>query len=149
MQLLRPSDYENKQSCKGLSRSQFQFLLLGSAAMSAAKWLVLVNLLQIPAAVHATPFGQHELVSRDVGIGQLPIPSTYDAPRFRWWWPGGWIEPDVVESEIQSIASAGFGGGEIGDVEDSIKVSMDPKIYGWARDRWNAGVLAAYKSAQK
>ncbi|PYH42961.1 uncharacterized protein BP01DRAFT_403856 [Aspergillus saccharolyticus JOP 1030-1] len=94
-------------------------------------------------------FSLHELVERDVGIGQLPIPSTYDAPRFRWWWPGGWVEPDVVTSELQSIAAAGFGGGEIGDVEDSIKVAMDPRIYGWARDRWNAGVLAAYKTAQR
>lgn len=59
------------------------------------------------------------------------------------------MEPDVVASELQSIAAAGFGGGEIGDVEDSIKVAMDPRIYGWARDRWNVGVLAAYKTAQR
>ncbi|PYI36062.1 hypothetical protein BP00DRAFT_308050, partial [Aspergillus indologenus CBS 114.80] len=70
-------------------------------------------------------------------------------PRFRWWWPGGWVEPDVVKNEMQSIAAAGFGGGEISDVQDSIKVSMDPRIYGWARERWNAGVLAAYKTAQR
>ncbi|RAH68886.1 uncharacterized protein BO66DRAFT_439892 [Aspergillus aculeatinus CBS 121060] len=117
--------------------------------MRSIKWFSLVSFLPIPAAVYATPFNQHELVGRDVGIGQLPKPSTYDAPRFRWWWPGGWVEPDVVASELQSIAAAGFGGGEIGDVEDSIKVAMDPRIYGWARDRWNAGVLAAYKTAQR
>lgn len=117
--------------------------------MSAIKWLALVNLLQISAAVYATPFGLSENANRDISIGQLTVPSTYDAPRFRWWWPGGWVEPGVVESEMQSIAAAGFGGGEIGDVEDSIKVSMDPKIYGWASDRWNAGLLAAYRMAQK
>ncbi|KAL4805214.1 hypothetical protein BDV18DRAFT_153020 [Aspergillus unguis] len=96
--------------------------------MSALNWLALLALL-----VH----------------GKLAVPSTYDAPRFRWWWPGGWIEPSVVESEIQAIAAAGFGGGEICDVEDSIKVAMDPKIYGWAGERWNAGVLAAYQAAQQ
>jgi hypothetical protein len=117
--------------------------------MSSIKWLALVYLLRIPAAVYATPLDQPGLMSHDASIGQLSLPTTYDAPRFRWWWPGGWIEPDVVESELQSIASSGFGGGEISDVEDSIKASMDPKIYGWARDRWNAGVLAAYKTAQK
>jgi hypothetical protein len=108
-----------------------------------------VNIIQIPAAVYATPFGPSDLVNRDISIGKLSDPSTYDAPRFRWWWPGGWIEPSVVESEILAIAAAGFGGGEISDVEDSIKVAMDPKLYGWARERWNAGMLAAYKTAQK
>ncbi|KAK2595735.1 hypothetical protein N8I77_013760 [Diaporthe amygdali] len=50
------------------------------------------------------------------------------SPRFRWWWPGGWIEPHEVQSEIVAMIDAGFGGAEIGDVEDSIKVQMDPQV---------------------
>lgn len=80
---------------------------------------------------------------------QLPIPSKYESPRFRYWWPGGWIDPDVVQNEVEAIAAAGFGGTEIGDVRDSITVKMDPKVYGWAGYRWNDGVLAAYKAADE
>ncbi|KAL4976284.1 hypothetical protein BDW66DRAFT_151228 [Aspergillus desertorum] len=73
--------------------------------------------------------------------GQVPVPSSYEAPRFRYWWPGGWIDPDVVKEEVEAISLAGFGGAEMGDVRDSITVAMDPKVYGWAQDRWNAGFL--------
>ncbi|KAL4925286.1 uncharacterized protein BDV17DRAFT_300448 [Aspergillus undulatus] len=79
--------------------------------------------------------------------GQLPAASTYESPRFRYWWPGGWIDPDIVSDEVQAMALAGFGGAEIGDVRDSITVPMRPKIYGWAEERWNAGVFAAYETA--
>lgn len=80
-------------------------------------------------------------------IGTVGTPSSYQSPRFRWWWPGGWIDPDEVASEITAILEAGFGGGEIGDVEDSIKVALDPDVYGWGQARWNAGVLSAYETA--
>ncbi|KAI8315087.1 hypothetical protein K4K61_002768 [Colletotrichum sp. SAR11_59] len=79
--------------------------------------------------------------------GQVSEPSTYQRARFRWWWPGGWIEPDQVSAEITSIADAGFGGGEIGDVRDSVKGAMDPAVYGWGEQRWNNGVLTAYEQA--
>ncbi|KAL4738856.1 hypothetical protein BDV11DRAFT_205589 [Aspergillus similis] len=81
--------------------------------------------------------------------GRLPDPSSYDAPRFRYWWPGGWIEPEVVKNEVEAIALAGFGGAEIGDVRDSIPEAMDPQIYGWAQKRWNTGVLAAYQAGDE
>lgn len=83
------------------------------------------------------------------GSGQVPRPSLYQSPRFRWWWPGGWIAPDEVVHEITSIIEAGFGGGEISDVEDSVKVQLDPKIYGWGQDRWNQGVLSAYRQGDQ
>lgn len=117
--------------------------------MCAVKWLLLLCVSQNLVLTHATPLIESQGVNQYVDVGKLPVPSTYDAPRFRWWWPGGWVEPEVVKDELQSIALAGFGGGEIGDVEDSIKVSMNPKTYGWARPRWNAGVVAAYEMAKK
>lgn len=79
-------------------------------------------------------------------LGKLTL---YQCPRFRWWWPGGWIEPEEVTEEIQSIINSGFGGGEIGDVRDSINEPSDPKIYGWAQERWNKGILAAYTQSNK
>ncbi|KAJ0332008.1 hypothetical protein COL922a_011591, partial [Colletotrichum nupharicola] len=81
--------------------------------------------------------------------GQVSEPSTYQRARFRWWWPGGYIEPDQVAAEITSIAEAGFGGGEIGDVRDSVKGAMDPAVYGWGEERWDDGVLSAYEQGAK
>lgn len=89
------------------------------------------------------------ITARDTDAGAVGAPSLYQSPRFRWWWPGGWIEPDEVQSEITAIIDAGFGGAEIGDVEDSIKVEMDPQVYGWAQSRWNTGVAAACEQADR
>ncbi|KAL4745047.1 hypothetical protein BDW72DRAFT_211802 [Aspergillus terricola var. indicus] len=69
--------------------------------------------------------------------GRLPDPSSYDAPRF------------LAKSEVEAIALAGFGGAEIGDVRDSIPEAMDSQIYGWAQQRWNTGVLAAYQAGEE
>lgn len=107
--------------------------------------IVVANLLLLRPAIGA----ESHLKPRDTGAGVLETPAIYQSPRFRWWWPGGWIEPDLVESEITAIIDAGFGGAEIGDVEDSIKVDMDPEVYGWAQGRWNAGVLAACEQADR
>ncbi|KAL2825687.1 hypothetical protein BJY01DRAFT_256192 [Aspergillus pseudoustus] len=81
--------------------------------------------------------------------GELSVPSSYDAPRFRYWWPGGWIDPAVVKDEVEAIALAGFGSAEICDVRDSITVPMDPDVYGWGQARWNEGVLTAYQAAHE
>ncbi|KAL2812327.1 hypothetical protein BJX63DRAFT_421888 [Aspergillus granulosus] len=98
----------------------------------------------------ATSASIRQLVTRaEKWRGELPVPSSYDAPRFRYWWPGGWIDPHVVKEEVEAMALAGFGGAEIGDVRDSITVAMDPEVYGWGQGRWNDGVLAAYQAAHK
>ncbi|CAG9947659.1 unnamed protein product [Clonostachys rosea f. rosea IK726] len=86
---------------------------------------------------------------RDNAGATFGKPTLYQCPRFRWWWPGGWIEPEEVVKEIQSIINSGFGGGEIGDVRDSITQPSDPKIYGWAQEPWNKGILAAYTQSNK
>jgi hypothetical protein len=81
--------------------------------------------------------------------GSIATPSLYESPRFRWWWPGGWIDADEVVDEIAAIVNAGFGGGEIGDVQDSVKADLDPTVYGWGQDRWNAAVLKAYEKGNE
>jgi hypothetical protein len=97
------------------------------------------------ATTPALAFSPHQSES---GI-RLSPPSLYQSPRFRWWWPGGWADPTEVRSEINDIIEAGFGGGEIGDVEDSVTVDLDPQIYGWGQKRWNTAVLAAYEEAAR
>jgi hypothetical protein len=79
-------------------------------------------------------------------FGSLPDPSTYQSPRFRYFWPNGWIDPTEIETEVAAIAAAGFGGAEISDVCDSIDVPMDTSLYGWGQPRWNAGADAAFET---
>jgi hypothetical protein len=79
-------------------------------------------------------------------FGSLPDPSSYQSPRFRYWWSNGWIDPSEIENEVAAIAAAGFGGAEISDVCDSIDVPMNTSLYGWGQARWNAGVNAAYET---
>lgn len=81
--------------------------------------------------------------------GIIPKPPTYQSPRLRYWFSGGWIDPGEVAAEVQAAAAAGFGGVEIADVRDSIDVPMDTALYGWAQPRWNTGVLSAYETAIK
>lgn len=85
----------------------------------------------------------------DDQTGSIGTPSLYESPRFRWWWPGGWIDADEVADEITATVGAGFGGGEIGDVEDSVKADLDPAIYGWGQERWNTAVLKAYEKGNQ
>lgn len=79
----------------------------------------------------------------------LPTHSKYQAPRFRWWWPSGSVDPDEVALEIADIVNAGFGGGEISDVYDSEHAWMEPKIYGFGQSRWVAAVQRAYEEGNK
>ncbi|KAJ0423291.1 hypothetical protein BJY00DRAFT_321945 [Aspergillus carlsbadensis] len=109
--------------------------------------LLYIAPLLLNVASSASPWGS--ATDRETWRGELPAPSRYDSPRLRYWWPGGWIDPESVKEEVEAIARAGFGGAEIGDVRDSIFVAMDPEIYGWGQDRWNDGVEAAYQAAQK
>ncbi|KAJ5719718.1 hypothetical protein N7493_007296 [Penicillium malachiteum] len=82
-------------------------------------------------------------------VGKLPSYSNYQSPRFRWWWPGGSIEPDEISSEISDIIDAGFGGGEISDIYDTDSAWMDPKTYGFGQSRWVAAVQRAYTDGNR
>ncbi|KAJ6024651.1 hypothetical protein N7540_005448 [Penicillium herquei] len=85
----------------------------------------------------------------EASVGQLPSYSNYQSPRFRWWLPSGFIEPDEISSEISDIIGAGFGGGEISDVYDSDSAWMDPKVYGFGQSRWVAAVQRAYTDGNR
>lgn len=109
--------------------------------------LVTSILLCTAVAITAKPTAQPRATSGSYAM--LDSPSRYQSPRFRYWWPGGWIQPAKVVNEVRAIAAAGFGGAEIADVRDSIDVPMDTSLYGWAQPLWNAGVDAAYDAAKE
>ncbi|KAF2997001.1 hypothetical protein E8E14_003122 [Neopestalotiopsis sp. 37M] len=111
-----------------------------------SKLLKLCNLLTV-AALSLSVAAQDS--SGESQLGRIDTPSLYESPRFRWWWPGGWIDADEVVDEIAAIVSAGFGGGEIGDVQDSVKADLDPVVYGWGQDRWNVAALKAYEKGNE
>ena len=55
-----------------------------------------------------------ELVAEEV----IPIASWQDPPRSvrpvaRWWWPGGSVDPQVLERQLKQIKEAGFGAVEL------------------------------------
>lgn len=102
-----------------------------------------------PANALALPEPRANEAVSSSGAVRLSSPTLYQSPRFRWWWPEGWVDPDEIESEITEIITAGFGGAEISDVWDSDHVYMDPKIYGFGESRWNAAVLRAYQQGNK
>jgi hypothetical protein len=92
------------------------------------------------------------IASSGCGMGSaanIGTPSLYQSPRMRWWWPGGWVDQDEIARELTEMASAGFGGGEIGDVWNSVTAPLDPTIYGWSGDRWNDGILSAFKTGNE
>lgn len=93
------------------------------------------------------PFVSYKSFAMAAENSLFSIPPVPTRPRFRYWWPGSYIEPEIVAKEINAMADAGFGGVEITDVRDGTTVKMDPKVYGWGNKRWVAGVEAAMETA--
>lgn len=83
------------------------------------------------------------------GCRPMGLPTADQLPKFRWWWPGGYVNPEQIEKDVEAMADAGFGGFEIADVRDGVQVPMDPKIYGWGSKRWIAGVERALEVAAR
>jgi len=93
------------------------------------------------------PFNPFTSIAMAAENNLFSIPPVPTRPRFRYWWPGSYIEPEIVAKEMNAMADAGFGGVEITDVRDGTSVEMDPKVYGWGNKRWVAGVEAAMETA--
>ncbi|KAM0752454.1 hypothetical protein T439DRAFT_324547 [Meredithblackwellia eburnea MCA 4105] len=78
-----------------------------------------------------------------------PLPAEAQRPRFRWWWPAGFITPSLVEHQLQDLAKRGFGGAEIANLAlGSGRPTMESELMHGC-ERWNAGVLAAFKEANR
>ncbi|MFT4082604.1 MAG: glycosyl hydrolase [Nocardioides sp.] len=81
--------------------------------------------------------------------GAMPRAARTQGARFRYWWPGAYVEPAEIRKEVAAIAAEGFGGFEIGDVRDSVYADLPPDTYGWGTKRWRAAMLAAVQEANR
>lgn len=57
-------------------------------------------------------------------------PPVATAPKFRWWWPNGQIDPAEIAREVDEVADAGCGGLEVSDVHHSGLIDLDVASYG-------------------
>lgn len=131
------NDDRNEQGPRGLTRRRV--LQIGTAAAvvaAAAPALGGEAVAAAPAAPAAAGFAR---------------PGVAVRPRFRWWWPDGLVDPAEIRREIDQMADAGFGGGEISAVHHSIKDAsvLDPEGHGWGTAAWVAGVEAALDQAAR
>lgn len=86
---------------------------------------------------------------------ELPFPERFARadPRsgamFRWWWPGAAVEPEVLRSQLEAIAKAGYKGVEIADVKVGVDYPVDPDLYQYGSAAWHSAVDAATKDAER
>ena len=124
---------------RGITRRQ----MLGLSAAAAAGVLV--------------PWGGRDSAARAEPIDGKPWqqlagfanPPASVAPRFRWWWPNGQVDPAEIAREVDAVADAGCGGLEVSDVHHSGLLNLDVQHYGWASEQWLAGLDAALSQAVK
>lgn len=83
------------------------------------------------------------------GLPEFRAPGAAFAPRFRWWWPNGQVDPEEIAREVDAVAAAGCGGLEISDVHHSGLVRLDVDHYGWGSAPWLAAVDAALTQAAR
>lgn len=75
-------------------------------------------------------------------------PPASVAPRFRWWWPNGQVDPAEIAREVDLAADAGFGGLEISDIHASGLDTLDIADYGWGAAAWVEALEAALTRAK-
>ena len=125
---------------RGITRRQ----MLGLSAAAAAGVLVPWGGGRA-AAVPAEPLAGRPW-SQLAGFARPPASV---APRFRWWWPNGQVDPAEIAREVDAVADAGCGGLEVSDVHHSGLLDLDVQHYGWASEQWLAGLDAALSRAVK
>ncbi len=68
---------------------------------------------------------------------------------FRWWWPGAAVDPAIIRSQLESVASAGYKGVEIADVKVSVEYPVDPDLYQYGSPAWRAALETATREAER
>jgi hypothetical protein len=84
-----------------------------------------------PALATGDPALASEPVSPAIPLSDWRAPPHWARPIARWWWPGGSVDPEVIEQQIRLMAAAGFGGIELqplllGIGEDDL--AADPRL---------------------
>ena len=84
------------------------------------------------------------------GLAAFGEPPTTVAPKFRWWWPNGQVDPDEIAREVDQVAAAGFGGLEVADVHHSVAAGLlDVQNYGWGSPHWVDAANRALTQAKR
>ncbi|GLY92043.1 glycosyl hydrolase [Actinoallomurus iriomotensis] len=122
----------------GFSRRGFLLTAGTAAAGTALAWGSPLGETDARAAVSTT-------------AGRFARPDVSVAPKFRWWWPDGNVDPAEIRREVDQIADAGFAGAEIAAVHHSIsdKSVLDPAGHGWGTPAWVDAVEAALDQAHR
>lgn len=129
----------------GTEFSRRRFLAFGAAAAAAAA-------LPASAARAGTPGrGLPGTPSADsAGWRQrFAVPPRSAAPRFRWWWPNGQVDPAEIAREVDEVAAIGGGGMEVSDIHASGLLSLDPVHYGWGSQPWVTALARALTEAAR
>jgi hypothetical protein len=75
-------------------------------------------------------------------------PPRSVAPKFRWWWPNGQVDPAEIAREVGEVTAAGFGGLEVSDIHASGLLSLDAVDYGWGSASWVTALTTALTEAE-
>ena len=76
-------------------------------------------------------------------------PPRSVAPRFRWWWPNGQVDPAEIAREVDEVAAIGGGGMEVSDIHASGLLTLDPVNYGWGSAPWVTALARALTEAER
>jgi alpha-L-rhamnosidase/Glycosyl hydrolases family 2, sugar binding domain len=137
-------DDDARHSLVGTSLSRRKVLGLG-AAVTAGALLPLGGTAWADTAGGWSP--TQTTGQRWGGTREFQSPPKAVAPKFRWWWPNGQVDPAEIAREVDAVAAAGCGGLEVSDVHHSGLIDLDVEHYGWASPRWLAGLESALTQA--
>lgn len=85
----------------------------GRGFTERAACVVAACLMTLLALLSATPAWSQPSRPPVIALEQWSNPRAEHRPVARWWWPGGSVDPQVVEEQLERIAAAGFGAVEL------------------------------------
>lgn len=115
-------------------------------ALSIAALIVLLAAVPPGAACADDPAGAASELSFAERFAQADPAS---GAMFRWWWPGAAVEPDVLRSQLEAVARAGYKGVEIADVKVGVEYPVDPDRYQYGSPAWRSALDAATGVAER
>ncbi|MBR7826590.1 hypothetical protein KDK95_09765 [Actinospica sp. MGRD01-02] len=120
--------------------------LLALTAAAGAGALLPLRTAASASADGSTP-GFPAAVSR-AWRSNFAAPPTSVAPKFRWWWPNGQVDPAEIAREVDQVADIGFGGLELSDIHASGLDTLDIVNYPWGGSAWVEALEAALTRAK-
>ncbi|MGH3166787.1 MAG: glycosyl hydrolase [Trebonia sp.] len=128
----------------GAGFSRRAFLSLGAAAAAAVA-------LPVTARASVTGGGNAGVSASSARQWQqgFAAPPRSVAPRFRWWWPNGQVDPAEIAREVDEVAAVGGGGLEVSDIHASGLLTLDPVNYGWGSPSWVTALARALSEAER